>query len=231
MNYDEIKFGKFYLKAIHVTTVLNHLNLENEEFDTLYKRSFNSVKREGNYNFYKKNVIGDEQSVEYFSSVGYYIFLKTVLELKKYEHLQKYLKSVKNECFEDLIDIYKEVSKTPRKKEGETRTDIGFEDLQYFERNKIDVSKNKVELETIENKEHKLFNKSVVITGEFGGIENRNDLIPMLNDIGAVIKSTVSGKTDFLIIGNEPGPSKLAKAIDLGIPLITEEELYSLLKI
>ena len=76
--------------------------------------------------------------------------------------------------------------------------------------------------------------KSVVISGLFEKWPDRNDLAVKLLGMGALVKSSVSKKTDFLIIGEFPGSSKIAKAeelIDQGYPIkiIEEKELLSLL--
>jgi DNA ligase (NAD+) len=48
--------------------------------------------------------------------------------------------------------------------------------------------------------------------------------------LGAIIQKSVSGKTDFLIIGEKVGKSKLEKAEKLGIKIITEQEYLTLQK-
>lgn len=56
--------------------------------------------------------------------------------------------------------------------------------------------------------------KRVVITGTFNTIE-RYEMAFLLQSKGAIITSSVSKKTDFVIVGNEPGLSKLEKIIEL----------------
>jgi DNA ligase (NAD+) len=50
-----------------------------------------------------------------------------------------------------------------------------------------------------------------------------------LEALGAKVTNSVSKKTSGLIIGEEPGGSKLTKAQREGVPLLTEEELSALL--
>ena len=76
--------------------------------------------------------------------------------------------------------------------------------------------------------------KKVVITGLFESWPERNELAILLSEMGATITSAVSGKTDFLIIGSDPGTTKMSKAKSIiqnggGIRLITEDELKKLL--
>ena len=47
--------------------------------------------------------------------------------------------------------------------------------------------------------------------------------------MGARVSSSVSSKTDYLVVGDKPG-SKLSKANELGIQILEEAEVLSLLK-
>ena len=44
---------------------------------------------------------------------------------------------------------------------------------------------------------------------------------------GGKVVSSVSSKTDYIIAGDKMGPSKLKKATELGIKIITEDEFFS----
>ena len=71
-------------------------------------------------------------------------------------------------------------------------------------------------------------NKTVVLTGT---LENytRPDLTKILLSMGANVTSSVSKKTDMVIVGTEAG-SKLDKAKELNIRIIEEAELLDILK-
>ena len=71
-------------------------------------------------------------------------------------------------------------------------------------------------------------NKTVVLTGT---LENytRPDLTKLLLSMGANVTSSVSKKTDMVIVGSDAG-SKLDKAKQLGIRIVEELELIELLK-
>lgn len=45
---------------------------------------------------------------------------------------------------------------------------------------------------------------------------------------GAIVKRTVTKKTDYLIRGDKPG-AKLDKAIALGVPVLSEREFLTML--
>jgi len=65
-------------------------------------------------------------------------------------------------------------------------------------------------------------NKIVVLTGSFTNF-SRSQLKEMLIKQGAKVTSGVSSKTDFLLTGDSPG-SKLKKAEELGVVVLTEQE-------
>jgi DNA ligase (NAD+) len=51
----------------------------------------------------------------------------------------------------------------------------------------------------------------------------------MIEAHGGKVGSGVTGKTDFLVAGDGIGPSKLEKATQLGVQIITEEEFLALI--
>ena len=82
-----------------------------------------------------------------------------------------------------------------------------------------------VHWETVEVKEasENLFkDKTVVLTGTLTQM-GRNEAKALLQQLGAKVSGSVSSKTDFLISGDAAG-SKLAKAQELNITVLTEEE-------
>jgi DNA ligase (NAD+) len=68
-----------------------------------------------------------------------------------------------------------------------------------------------------------LAGKTFVITGTLPTL-SRKDATELIEKHGGKVISSVSSKTDFLLVGGEPG-SKLQKARELNIPEITEEQL------
>jgi DNA ligase (NAD+) len=67
-----------------------------------------------------------------------------------------------------------------------------------------------------------------VITGTLEGF-TRDDAAAALEAKGAKIVNSVSGKTTGLVVGEEPGNSKLSKAKKLEVPLLDEAALNDLL--
>lgn len=66
---------------------------------------------------------------------------------------------------------------------------------------------------------------TVVISGVFHRI-SRDELKELLKRHGAKVASSISGKTSLLIHGDNMGPAKLAKAEQLGVEMMTEEEFF-----
>jgi len=74
-----------------------------------------------------------------------------------------------------------------------------------------------------------LTGQTYVITGTLEGF-TRDEAAAELEGKGAKVLNSVSGKTTGLIVGEEPGNSKLTKARKLEVPLLTEQELVELLR-
>ena len=74
----------------------------------------------------------------------------------------------------------------------------------------------------IEIKESKFSGKTVVVTGTLQNY-SRTSIKEALELLGAKVSGSVSKKTDYVIAGAEAG-SKLTKAIDLGVTVLSEED-------
>ena len=68
-----------------------------------------------------------------------------------------------------------------------------------------------------------------VITGTLEGF-TRDEAAAALEAKGAKVVNSVSGKTTALIVGEEPGNSKLTKARKVEVPILSEADLVKLLK-
>ncbi len=69
--------------------------------------------------------------------------------------------------------------------------------------------------------------KTVVVTGSLESF-SRTEIKEKLEALGAKVSGSVSKKTDYVLVGKEPG-SKYDKAIELGIRVLNEEEFSSML--
>ena len=70
-----------------------------------------------------------------------------------------------------------------------------------------------------------LSGKSVVVTGALKKFK-RDGIKALIETLGGRASSSISKKTDFLIAGEKAG-SKLAKAKELGVDVMTEDEFHS----
>ena len=74
-----------------------------------------------------------------------------------------------------------------------------------------------------------LAGKTIVISGTFTH-HSRDEYKQMIEDYGGKNSGSVSKKTDFILAGENMGPSKLEKAQSLGVKLMSEEEFLRELK-
>jgi DNA ligase (NAD+) len=77
-------------------------------------------------------------------------------------------------------------------------------------------------------KEGPLTGNTYVITGTLEDF-SRDQAAAELEALGAKVTNSVSKKTTGLVVGEEPGNSKLTKAQREGVPLLTEQDLLALL--
>ena len=70
--------------------------------------------------------------------------------------------------------------------------------------------------------------KTFVLTGTLNLI-TRNDASKVIEDKGGKVTSSVTKKTDYVVVGDNPG-SKYDKGINLGIEIINEEKFMDLIR-
>ncbi len=73
-----------------------------------------------------------------------------------------------------------------------------------------------------------LAGKSIVISGVFTH-HSRDEYKLMIEQFGGKNVGSISGKTSFILAGDNMGPSKLQKAEKLGIPIVSEDEFLAML--
>ncbi|WP_158838437.1 NAD-dependent DNA ligase LigA [Polaribacter sp. L3A8] len=80
-----------------------------------------------------------------------------------------------------------------------------------------------VSAESLENQTELLQGQIFVVSGVFHQM-SRNELKKAIEDNGGKVSSSISKKTNFIVAGDNMGPSKLAKAESLGIEIISEQD-------
>jgi DNA ligase (NAD+) len=73
-----------------------------------------------------------------------------------------------------------------------------------------------------------LAGKTMVISGVFAK-HSRDEIKALIEAHGGKVGSGVTGKTDYLVAGDGIGPSKLEKAVQLGVQIISEDQFLELL--
>ena len=84
----------------------------------------------------------------------------------------------------------------------------------------------KVSAESLENLTNKLQGQIFVVSGVFYQM-TRNELKKAIEDNGGKVSSSISKKTHFIIAGDQMGPSKLKKAQELNITIISEQDFIN----
>ena len=100
------------------------------------------------------------------------------------------------------------------------------ESLQLITRLKLHGLNMEVEKHALDSTV--LEGKTLVVSGVFDSF-SRDELKHLIDINGGKNTGSVSAKTDFLVAGEGMGPSKLKKATDLGVTILSEEEFKNLI--
>ena len=94
------------------------------------------------------------------------------------------------------------------------------------------LKKHGIQFEIIEkinpNATNKLSGKTFVVSGVFEKF-SRDDLKKVIEDNGGKVGSSISAKTDYVVAGDNMGPTKLDKANKLNIAIISEDDFIKLI--
>ncbi|NLL82588.1 MAG: NAD-dependent DNA ligase LigA [Tissierellia bacterium] len=130
----------------------------------------------------------------------------------------KSLDNLKDARYDELINI------------GDIGDIIANNILEFFHDRKILEGIDKLlsegvspSYEQVQVEESIFSGKTVVITGTIEGL-SRSEIKDIVEKKGGKVTGSVSKKTDYVIVGTDPG-SKYTKAVELGIRIIDEEEL------
>ncbi|MDO9136570.1 MAG: helix-hairpin-helix domain-containing protein, partial [Lutibacter sp.] len=142
--------------------------------------------------------------------------------------LAKHFKSIDNllkASFEELISV-------------DEIGDIIAKSIIHFSANPINIAlidrlkiygvQLEVSAESQVGKTTILSGKTFVVSGVFTHFE-RNDLKKSIEDNGGKVASGISKKTDFVVAGENMGPSKREKADALGVPIISETDYLKMI--
>ncbi len=86
-----------------------------------------------------------------------------------------------------------------------------------------------ISAEKLANQTNKLQGQTFVVSGVFESI-SRDELKKLIDDNGGKVSSSISSKTNYIIAGENMGPSKKTKAEQLNIPMISEYDFKFILQ-
>ncbi|MBK5208425.1 MAG: NAD-dependent DNA ligase LigA [Flavobacteriaceae bacterium] len=142
--------------------------------------------------------------------------------------LAKYFKSIDNllqASFEELISV-DEIGDIIAK--SIINFSVNPINIELIDRLKLYGVQMEVTAESQIGKTAILQGKTFVVSGVFAHFE-RNDLKKSIEDNGGKVASSISKKTDYVVAGDNMGPSKRTKAEDLGIPIISETDYLKMI--
>lgn len=108
----------------------------------------------------------------------------------------------------------------------EFSNDLG--NIQLINRLKSHGVQLQISEEDLKNQTDKLQGKVFVVSGVFYQL-NRNELKKAIEDNGGKVSSSISKKTDYVVAGDNMGPSKKTKAENLGIAIISEDDFLEMI--
>ncbi len=85
-----------------------------------------------------------------------------------------------------------------------------------------------ISAEKLANQTTVLEGNTFVVSGVFTTV-SRTELKKLIEDNGGKVSGSISGKTNYVVAGENMGPSKKTKAEDLGVPIISEAEFLQMI--
>ena len=143
--------------------------------------------------------------------------------------LAKHFKSIDALSQATLIDLVSVDEIGDRIAESVTEFFNNPENKRIIDRLKNFGVQLEIAADQLANQTEKLKGETFVVSGVFETV-SRNELKKLIEDNGGKVSSSISSKTSFLVAGDKMGPSKRAKAENLNIPILTEQEFLGRLK-
>ena len=103
------------------------------------------------------------------------------------------------------------------------------DNLQLIERLKVAGLQFELSEEVLSERTDRLAGKSIVISGVFTH-HSRDEYKALIEKHGGKNVGSISGKTSFILAGENMGPSKLEKATKLGVTIVNEEEFLGMIE-
>lgn len=140
--------------------------------------------------------------------------VKTAKELAKHF---KNLDNIKNAQIEEIVEINDIGDIMAQNIYNFFREEYNLKEIDKLLESGVKIKQEKTLIQANPNFENKTF----VITGTLS--KPRNEFESLIESLGGKVASSVSKKTDYVLAGESAG-SKLTKAQELGVKILTEEE-------
>ncbi len=85
-----------------------------------------------------------------------------------------------------------------------------------------------ISAEKLANQTDTLQGSTFVVSGVFSKV-SRTELKKLIEDNGGKVSGSISGKTSYVVAGENMGPSKKTKAEGFGVPIITEDDFLQMI--
>lgn len=218
--------------------------LDSIEENQMLKEEFKTLLSKYKYPIVAHNASFDRSFLNYWNWVDkdqkFYCSMNTIktiekldsyklVDLLKHYNIKDVQKHTAMEDVFDLLKLLKVVKPEKWSKLGDSSTDNnGSKIKRNYEVDKEKREEDKARLELAKENiiENILENKSIVFTGDT--LKSRVEISELAIQYGGLVKSSVSKKTDILVVGENPG-GKLSKAQELGIEILSEDEFLKLI--
>ena len=101
------------------------------------------------------------------------------------------------------------------------------ENVEIIERLKSHGVQLEISEDSLKGLTEKLKGVTFVVSGVFEKV-SRNELKALIENNGGKVASSISSKTNYVVAGDNMGPSKKEKAEKLGVPIITEDDFLEM---
>ncbi len=102
------------------------------------------------------------------------------------------------------------------------------ENIAAIERLKLYGVQLEISAENLANQTDTLKGQIFVVSGVFTQV-SRNELETLIENNGGKVSGSISSKTNFVVAGENMGPSKKSKAESLGVSIISESDFLKMI--
>jgi len=144
---------------------------------------------------------------------------------KKLANHYKTIDALKNATQEELITVDEIGERIAQSVVSFFASD---ETIAIIERLKMYGVQLEISAEKLANQTDTLKGNTFVVSGVFTKV-SRNELKKLIEDNGGKVSSSISSKTNYVVAGDNMGPSKKTKAESLGVAIISEDDFLQMI--